>query len=89
MKTKVKRLLHAGFVKKVQYLEWLANFVLVKKLKEKWHMCMDYTGLNKVCPKDLYSLPRIDHLVDATSGQERLSLLDAFSGYHQIFKHHS
>ncbi|XP_022851454.1 uncharacterized protein LOC111373186 [Olea europaea var. sylvestris] len=47
-------------------------------------MCVDYTGLNKVCPKDSYPLPRIDQLVDATSGHERLSFLDAFLGYHQI-----
>lgn len=47
-------------------------------------MCVDYTGLNKVYPKDSYPLPRIDHLVDATSGHKRLSFLDAFLGYHQI-----
>ena len=47
-------------------------------------MCVDYTGLNKACPKDHFPLPRIDQIVDYTSGCEILSFLDAYSGYHQI-----
>ena len=48
---------------------------------------MDFTDLNKACPKDSYPLPRIDKLVDETCGYEFLSFLDAFSGYHQIMMH--
>jgi hypothetical protein len=48
-------------------------------------MCIDFTLLNKACPKDYYSLPRIKVLVDAAAGCERMSLLDCFSGYHQIW----
>ena len=47
-------------------------------------MCVDYMGLNKTCPKDLFPLPRIDQIVDSTSGCETLCFLDAYSGYHQI-----
>ena len=47
-------------------------------------MCVDYTGLNKACPKDHFPLPRIDQIVDSTSECEILSFLDAYSGYHQI-----
>ena len=47
-------------------------------------MCVDYTSLNKACPKDYFPLPRIDRIVDSTSGCEILSFLDAYSGYHQI-----
>ncbi|XP_065027568.1 uncharacterized protein LOC135651428 [Musa acuminata AAA Group] len=47
-------------------------------------MCVDYTNLNRACPKDYYPLPRIDQLVDATSGYELLTFLDAYSGYNQI-----
>ena len=47
-------------------------------------MCVDYTGLNKACPKDLFPLPRIDQVVDSTSGCETLCFLDAYSEYHQI-----
>ena len=44
-----------------------------------------FTNLNKACLKDEYPLPRIDTLVDAAAGSEMLSMLDCFSGYHQIF----
>ena len=47
-------------------------------------MCVDYTNLNKACPKDPFPLPRIDQVVDSTSGCETLCFLDAYSGYHQI-----
>src|SRR5262249_42951594 len=80
----VSRLLGTGFIREVLYPEWLANVVLVEKANGKWRMCVDFTDLNKACPKDCYPLPRIDQLVDATSGHEVLSFLDAFSGYHQI-----
>ena len=45
---------------------------------------MDYSDLNKGYPKDSFPLPRIDQLVDATSGDTLLSFMDAFSGYNQI-----
>ena len=47
-------------------------------------MCVDYTGLNKACPKDTFPLSRIDQIVDSTLGCETLCFLDAYSGYHQI-----
>ena len=47
-------------------------------------MCVDFTYLNKACPKDSYPLPRIDQLVDSTAGHKLLSFMDAFSGYNQI-----
>ena len=47
-------------------------------------MCVDFTDLNKACPKDHFLMPRIDQLVDATVGHSRVSFLDVFQGYHQI-----
>ena len=64
--------------------EWLANPVLVLKKNGTWRMCVDYTDLNKVCPADPFVVPRIDQIIDATAGCERLSFLYAYSGYHQI-----
>ena len=78
------KLLVAGFIKKVYHPEWFANPVPVRKKGGKWRMCVDYTGLNKTCPKDPFPLPRIDQVVDSTSGCETLYFLDAYSGYHQI-----
>ena len=47
-------------------------------------MYVDFTDLNRACPKDSYPLPRIDQLVDSTAGHKLLSFMDAFSGYNQI-----
>ena len=80
----VTKLLTARFIREVCYPEWLANVVLVKKANGKWRMCVDFTDLNKACPKDSFPLPRIDQLVDSTAGHKLLTFMDAFSGYNQI-----
>jgi hypothetical protein len=81
----VKRLLSAGVIREVKYPEWLANTVMVKKANGKWRMCIDFIDLNKACPKDEFPLPRIDSLVDVGASSELMSLLDCYSGYHQIW----
>ena len=78
----VTNLKHAGAIKEVFYPEWLANTVVVKKKSGKWRVCVNFTDLNKACPKDPFPMPRIDQLVDATTGHPRMSFLDAFQGYH-------
>ena len=50
-------------------------------------MCVNFTNLNKACPKEFYPLPSIDGLVDSASGCILLNFLDAFSGYNQITVH--
>ena len=80
----VGKLLQARAIREVEYPEWLANVVLVKKANGKWRLCIDFTDINKACPKDSFPLPRIDLIVDATAGHELLSFMDAFSGYNQI-----
>ena len=57
---------------------------MVKKANDKRRMCVDFTDLNRACPKDSYPLPRIDKLVDSTAGHQLLSFVDAFSRYNQI-----
>ncbi|KAJ4720741.1 Retrovirus-related Pol polyprotein from transposon opus [Melia azedarach] len=80
----VDKLLRAGFIRESKYPDWVSNVVLVRKPHGKWRMCVDFTDLNKACPKDSFPLPRIDQLVDATAGHELLSFMDAFSGYNQV-----
>ena len=80
----MEKLLEAGFIREVFYLEWLANVVMVKKNNDKWRMCVDFIDLNKACPKDSFPLPRIDQLVDSTVGHKLLNFMDALSGYNQI-----
>src|SRR5436189_5715215 len=80
----VEKPLQAGFIQEITYPEWLANVVLVKKSNGKWRMCVDFTDLNKACPKDHYPLHKIDQVVDRASGHQTLSFMDVFSGYNQI-----
>ena len=72
------------FIREVYYPDWLANVVMVKKANGKWRICVDFTDLNKACPKDSYLLPRIDQLVDSTTSHKLLSFIDAFSRCNQI-----
>jgi hypothetical protein len=80
----IARLLAAGFIMEVFYPDWLANPVLVLKKNNTWRMCIDYTILNKACPKDPFTLPWIDQVIDSTASCDLLSFLDAYLGYHQI-----
>ena len=84
IKEEVQKFTLAKFIRKVYYPDWLANVVMVKKANGKWRMCVDFTDLNKACPKESYPLPRIDQLVDSTAGHWLLSFMDAFFGYNQI-----
>ena len=56
----VMKLKQAETIKDVFYLKWLANTVVVKKKNGKWRVCVDFTNLNKACPKDLFPMPQID-----------------------------
>jgi hypothetical protein len=84
-KAEVHRLLEAKFIEPIAYPTWLAHVVMVLKKNGKWRMCIDFTNINKACPKDNFPLPRIDKIVDSAAGYEVMSLLDCFSGYHYIF----
>ncbi len=84
IRDELTKLTVANFIREVYHPDWLANPVLVKKKNGKWRMCVDYTDLNKACPKDPFGLPRIDQVVDSTAGSELLCFLDAYSGYHQV-----
>ena len=81
LKKEADKLLSNDFIKESFYHSWLANPVLVKKPNGKWRTYVDFTDLNKTCSKDSFPLPRIDQLVDATSGHALLSFMDAYSRY--------
>ena len=82
VKDEVRKLKQVGAIKEVFYPEWLVNTVVVRKKLGKWRMCVDFTDLNKACPKDPFLVPRIDQLVDAMYGHPRMSFLYAFQGYY-------
>ena len=81
MAKEVKKLLKIDFIREVTYPDWIVKMVLVKKTNGKWWIYIDFIDLNKTCPKDSYPLPLIDQLVDATSGHELFTFMDAFSRY--------
>ncbi|RVW53618.1 Transposon Tf2-8 polyprotein [Vitis vinifera] len=59
IRNEIDKLLEAGFIREVDYPDWLANVVVFPFATNKSNL-------------------------DSTIGQEMLSFLDAFSGYHQI-----
>ncbi|GKV47372.1 hypothetical protein SLEP1_g54277 [Rubroshorea leprosula] len=75
----IQKLLQAGFIRRVNYSQWVSNPVLVKKPNGKWRMCIDFTNLNETCPKDPHALPNVEKLVERAAGHKRLSFLDASS----------
>jgi alpha-N-acetylglucosamine transferase len=84
VEAEVQRLQDAKVIREVKYLVWLANTVPVKKMNGKWRMSVDFTNLNKACNKDDIPLERVDKIVHDAANSEMLSLMDMFSGYHQI-----
>jgi hypothetical protein len=84
IRERIKKLLDAGFIREVHHSRWLANPVVVPKANGKLRMYINYTSPNKACPKDPFPLPRIDQIVDSTSGCDLLCFLDAYSIFHQI-----
>ncbi|KAL0286559.1 UNVERIFIED_CONTAM: Transposon Ty3-G Gag-Pol polyprotein, partial [Sesamum angustifolium] len=81
IQAEVDKLMALGHIEEIQFPEWLSNVVLVLKPGGKWRMCIDFRDLNKARPKDCYPLPRIDQLVQSTSGCEVLSMMDASQRY--------
>jgi hypothetical protein len=78
------KLLAVGFIYEYKKPVWLANPVLVPKKIGQWRMCIDYTDLNRRCPKHPFPLPRINLVIDFTTVSVLLCFPNYYSGYHQI-----
>ena len=83
----VNKLSKVDAIREVLYSSCPSNTVVVKNQNGKWQVCVGFTSLNWACSKGCFSLPKIDQLVDFTSGHGRISFLDAYWGYHQITMH--
>ena len=84
VKKEVEKQLKAKFLGVIEDTQWLENVVPVLKKDGKVQICVDYRDLNKTCPKDDFSLPYIDTLVDSTASSAMYSFMDIFSGYNHI-----
>jgi hypothetical protein len=87
IKEEVEKLLHAGLIYPVPSMEWVSNPVSVDKKKGTIHVCTDLWDLNKACPKDKFSMPFINQVLDESAGREIFSFMDGFSSYNQIEIH--
>ena len=57
VKDEVAKFKQAGVIKEDFYPEWLANTVVVKKKTRKWRVYVDFSKMNKACPKDPFLMP--------------------------------
>ena len=84
IKIEVEKLLKAGFIYPIHLTQWVSNPVLVNKKQGIIHVCTDFHDLNKECPKDNFSTPFIDQIIDECAGCEAFFFMDHFLGYNQI-----
>ena len=66
IKAEVKKLIDSGFIREEQHPDWVANIVPVAKKNGKIQFCIDFRNLNETCPKDEFSLPITDVMIDNT-----------------------
>ncbi|GJX23485.1 hypothetical protein Tco_0227930 [Tanacetum coccineum] len=79
-----EELTKAGILRKVKHQTWVANPVMGKKNDEGWRMCVNFTDINKACPKNYYPPPEIDWKIESVAGFRLKCFLYAYKGYHQI-----
>ena len=81
IKAEVMKQFNAWFLVVMSYPQWVANVVPVPKKDRKICMYVDYKDLNRASPKDDFSLPHIDVLVNNTAQHKVFSFMDDFSDY--------
>ena len=84
IQSEIKSFIDSGFIREEQHPNWVANIVLVTKKNGKIWICIDFHDLNEACPKDEFSLPITNVMINSTRDFERMSFIDGFSGYNQI-----
>ena len=84
IQAEVMKQFNVGFLVVTSYPQWVDNVVPLPKKDGKVRMCVDYRDLNRASPKDNFSLPHIDVLVDNIVQHKVFSFMDGFSGYNQV-----
>jgi hypothetical protein len=80
----LQKLYEAKIIERIRYSEWVSNCVPVRKKNGEIRVCIDFKNLNRVCLKDNYPFPNMDHILQTITGSEMMSVLDGFLGYNQI-----
>lgn len=77
------RLLSMGVIKPIDYTEWAAPIIVLRKANGKTRMCVDYsTGLNDALQPNQHPLPLPDDIFATLNGGKILSQLDLSNAYH-------
>lgn len=79
IREKIKKQFDAGFLVVAKYSQWVANIVPIIKKDKMVRTCVDYQDLNIASPKDDFSFPHIDILVDNIAQYSLFSSRDGFS----------
>ena len=85
MEREVNKLLDAKIIVPLRYSDWVANLVPVRKKNEEIRLCVDFRNLNRSSKKDNYPFPKMEHILQRVTGSSRMSMIDGFAGYNQIF----
>jgi hypothetical protein len=85
MEKEVKKILDAQIIIPLRYYEWVANLVLVRKTNGEIRLCVNFRNLNRSSNKENYPLPKMDHILQRVTGAYRMSMIDGFSSYNQIY----
>jgi len=79
------RLLAIGAIKPVEFSQWAAPILAVKKKSGKTRVCIDFsTGLNNALELNRHPLPRPDDIYASLNGAKHFSQLDLRDAYLQI-----
>jgi len=84
IKEEVKKLLKVGFIYPVPLTKWVSNIILITKKQGTIRVCVNYMDLNMACPKDNYSIPFIDQIIENCAWSVKFSFMDGFSDYNHI-----
>ena len=84
IKAEIENLLKAGFIYPFPLTKWVSNPVLVDKKQGVIRICTYFRDLNHACPKDNFSTPFINQILDECVGSEVFSFMDNFFGYNKI-----
>jgi hypothetical protein len=76
----VKNILDTKIIFPLRYSEWVANLVPIRKKNEEIRLCVDFRNLNRSSLKDNYLLPKMDHVLEKVVGDNKISMIDGFSG---------